>query len=198
MQLQTPSLQYLPQYAEALRRGWSPDNLRDEVRFKQLHEIENNPEAFVTSLDDPEAKGPKIVLADGSLVQRLPGFERWLWDGEFCGSIGFRWKPGTPELPPTCLGHIGYAVVPWKRGKGYATAALRLILPEAWAVGLPYIEITTDPGNEPSQRVILSNGGILIERFRKDDAYGGTESLRFRILRPKGANIAAAAPSQET
>jgi predicted acetyltransferase len=41
-----------------------------------------------------------------------------MWDGEFCGSIGLRWLPGTEELPPHCLGHIGYAVVPWKRRLG--------------------------------------------------------------------------------
>jgi predicted acetyltransferase len=187
MQLQTPSLHYLPHYADALRRGWSPDNQRDEVRLEQLHEIENNPEAFAASLDDPEGKGPPIALPDGSVVKRLPGFQRWLWDGEFCGNIGFRWKPGTPELPPTCLGHIGYAVVPWKRGKGYATAALRLILPEAWSLGLPYVEITTSPSNEPSQHVILANGGILIETFRTINAHGGAESLRFRIPRPEVA-----------
>jgi predicted acetyltransferase len=197
MQLKIPSLHYLPHYADALRRGWSPDNLRDEVRLEQLHEIENNPEAFAASLDDPEAKGPPIALPDGSVAQRLPGFQRWLWDGEFCGSIGFRWKPGTPELPPTCLGHIGYAVVPWKRGKGYATAALRLILPEAWSVGLPYVEITTGPSNEPSQRVIVANGGILIEKFRNIDAHGGAESLRFRIPRPEDADIAIMSPAPD-
>ena len=54
-----------------------------------------------------------------------------MWDGEFCGSIGFRWQPGTSTLPPYVLGHIGYAVVPWKRGRGYATQALALLLPEA-------------------------------------------------------------------
>jgi predicted acetyltransferase len=52
-----------------------------------------------------------VALPDGTMVPRLPGFWRWLWDGEFCGSIQFRWQPGTPDLPPTCLGHIGYSVV---------------------------------------------------------------------------------------
>jgi len=41
-----------------------------------------------------------------------------MWDDEFAGSIGFRWQPGTSALPPHCLGHIGYAVVPWKQGRG--------------------------------------------------------------------------------
>jgi predicted acetyltransferase len=122
-----------------------------------------------------------VRLPDGSLVERLPGFHRWIWDGEFAGSISFRWKNGTPDLPPTCLGHVGYAVVPWKRGRGYAKTALSLILPEARGVGLPYIEITTDVDNVASQRVIEANGGTLIERFNKGPVYGSGEGLRFRI-----------------
>jgi predicted acetyltransferase len=76
-------------------------------------------------------------------------------------------------------------VVPWKRRRGYATEALRLILPEARSEGLPYVEITTDEENVASQRVIIANGGTLIEKFNKGPAYGNAEGLRFRIiLRP--------------
>jgi predicted acetyltransferase len=110
-----------------------------------------------------------------------------MWDGEFCGAIGFRWQPGTTDLPPYCLGHIGYSVVPWKQRRGYATLALRLILPLARAEGLPFVELTTDAANIASRRVIEANGGVLIERFRKPAVYGGAESLRFRILVMKPA-----------
>jgi predicted acetyltransferase len=132
-------------------------------------------------MEDLEAKGPPVTLPDGSTVKRLPGFRRWLWDGEFCGSIGLRWQPGTTELPPYCLGHIGYAVVTWKQGQGYAKSALGQLLPEAKAVGLPYVEITTDLGNVASQRVILANGGVLVEQFTKPPQFGGKPGLRFRI-----------------
>jgi predicted acetyltransferase len=104
-----------------------------------------------------------------------------MWDGEFAGSIGLRWQPGTTELPPTCLGHIGYVVVADKRGRGYATQALRQILPEARAVGLPFVELTTDVDNVPSQRVILANGGVEVERFTKPAEYGSGPGIRWRI-----------------
>jgi len=52
---------------------------------------------------------------------------------------------------------------------------------KARAHGLPYVELTTNPDNIPSQRVILANGGRLVERFRKAAAYGEDEALRFRI-----------------
>jgi predicted acetyltransferase len=80
------------------------------------------------------------------------------------------------------LGHIGYAVVPWKRGRGYATRALALLLPEARKEGLTYVELTTDADNLPSQKVISNNGGVVIERFDKGDAYGGGDTLRWRIV----------------
>ncbi|HKE36859.1 MAG TPA: GNAT family N-acetyltransferase [Candidatus Baltobacteraceae bacterium] len=181
MILVKPALEYLPAYADALARGWSPDTIRDEARFEELREIENDANAFLARQDDPEGKSGPVRLPDGSFVTRLPGFHRWLWDGEFAGSIGFRWQPGTPELPPTCLGHIGYTVVPWKRGRGYAKIALAMILPEARAQGLPYVDVTTDVDNVASQHVVLANGGVLVERFRKSAQYGGGDGLRFRI-----------------
>jgi predicted acetyltransferase len=178
-----PSLDYLPSYVEALKRGFSPDNVRGEAAaIEQLARIEADASGFVASLVDREAKGDPITLADGSLVPRLPGYSRWMWDGEFCGSIGFRWKPGTEALPPTCLGHIGYSVVSWKRRLGFATEALRQILPDARAEGLRYVEITTDLGNEPSRRVIEANGGVLVEEFTKPPELGGTPGLRYRIM----------------
>jgi predicted acetyltransferase len=104
-----------------------------------------------------------------------------MWDDEFCGSIGFRWQPGTSSLPSHCLGHIGYSVVPWKRRRGYATKALALLLAEARQECLAYVEITTDPDNLASQKVITANGGLFVERF-KADTYGDKEELRFHIV----------------
>ncbi|MEQ9334752.1 GNAT family N-acetyltransferase [Thalassobaculum sp.] len=184
--LVVPSLATLPSYRDALRRGWSSDNLRPQAGAEQLARAERDPHAFVAALDDPEGRGGPVTLPDGSVVPRLPGFRRWIWDGEVCGSIGFRWQKGGTALPPHVLGHIGYAVVPWKRGRGYARTALGLLLAELRAAGMPaagltHVELTTDPGNPASQRVITGNGGYPVERFAKLDAYGGGETLRFRI-----------------
>jgi predicted acetyltransferase len=178
-----PALAELPAYKAALERGWSPDNVRGKAAAdEQLQKIAADPAAFVASLDDPEGDGAPVTLPDGSTVKRLPGFIRWIWDDEFCGSIGFRRQPGTPELPSYVLGHIGYAVVPWKENRGCATKALGLLLPEARARGLRYVELTTKPDNVPSQRVVTANGGVLVERFQKGAEYGGGEALRFRIM----------------
>ena len=105
-----------------------------------------------------------------------------MWDGEFSGSIGFRWQQGTEALPPTCLGHIGYSVVPWKRGRGYARRALAELLQDVESRGLRYVDITTAPDNFPSQRVIEANGGVLVEEFVTPAALGGVRELRYRIF----------------
>jgi predicted acetyltransferase len=180
--LVAPSLERLPRYVAALERGWSPDNVRLETAAREhLERIGADAAAFVASLDDPEAKGAPIALPDGTRVPRLPGFTRWIWDDDFCGSIGFRWRPGGSTLPEYVLGHIGFAVVPWKRGRGCATEALRLMLPEAKARGLAYVELTTLPENKASQHVITVNGGRHVRTFDKSPHYGGGQTLLFRI-----------------
>jgi predicted acetyltransferase len=182
MKLVSPSVEHLPSYVFALESGWSPDHLRGaESAREQLISIVSDPEAFLAGLAVRSTNGQLVTLPDGSKVPRLPGFRRWLWDGEFCGSIGLRWQPGTSALPAYVLGHVGYSVVPWKQRRGYATEALRQLLPAARAEGLEYIEITTDPDNFASRRVVERNGGMLVEPFTRPAAYGGTPALRYRI-----------------
>lgn len=181
--LVTPSPEHLPAYTEALRRGWSPETMRPEASAEQLDAIDRDATAFLARCDDPEGKGPPVVLPDGSTARRLPGIVRWIWhEGSFAGTVGMRWQPGTTDLPPHVLGHAGYAVVPWHRGKRVATNALALMLPEARRRGLAHVDLTTDGDNLPSQAVILHNGGVLVERFRKPAAYGSGEALRYRIM----------------
>src|SRR5689334_18759630 len=159
MELVQPAVEHLESYTAALERGWSPDNFRPEAGREELEEIRQDPAKFIAEQTDPDGNGPPVTLPSGDVVQRLPGYHKWMWDGEFCGSIGLRWQPGTAALPPHVLGHIGYSVVPWKQRRGYATRALQLILVDARAEGLPLVELTTDVSNLASQRVIEANGG---------------------------------------
>ena len=157
VELIEPSLVRLPGYLAALEAGWSPDTTRD-VSGEQLEAIRDDAEAFVRELVTRE--GGIITLADGTKVPRLPGRVFWIWDGNFSGAINLRFVPGTEALPPHVSGHVGYAVVPWKRNRGYARQALGLLLPIARGVGLQRLLISCDEDNLPSRRVIESNGGV--------------------------------------
>jgi predicted acetyltransferase len=181
MELRTPTVDLLPSYEEALRRRWSPNTMRPGAADDELEWVERDPEGFVASLTDRDGAGPPVVQPDGSVATRIPGFRLWMWDGEVVGSIGLRWVPGTHDLPAYVSGHVGYAVVPWRQRRGYATSALRQLLPHAVAEGLSYVELTTDVDNVASQRVILANGGVETERFTFPDSHGGGQGIRYRI-----------------
>jgi len=157
IELVAPSPERLPGYEAALEKGWSSDTTRD-VSQEQLTALRADPGSFIEGLTDQDGT---VTLADGRIVPRLPFHLFWIWDGEFCGSIMLRFQPGTEELPPYCLGHIGYSVVPWKQRRGYATAALGLLLPIAKAEGLERVLITCKDTNLASIKVIEANGGVL-------------------------------------
>jgi predicted acetyltransferase len=181
MELVRPTDAHLPSYIAALERHWSPDTENAEGWRRWLDRARSDPDGLLANADDPNGEGPPVTLPDGTTVRRLPSRSRWMWDGEFAGSISLRWQDGTTELPPTCMGHVCYSVVPWKQRRGYATAALTLMLPLAAEAGLPWVDITTDLDNGPSQKVILANGGYLVEEFRKLAVYGGGPARRYRI-----------------
>ncbi len=76
-------------------------------------------------------------------------------------------------------GHIGYGVKPSERRKGYATEILRLGLKQAWKLGIKKVLVTCDESNVGSKKVIEANGGIFINKTKKD----GVTKLRFWIYK---------------
>ena len=82
MDLVWPEKRYLPGYVQALEQGWSPDNLRPQAALDELARITEDPAGFVAQQVDRDAKGPPIVLPDGSQAARLLAMDvgrRVLW-----------------------------------------------------------------------------------------------------------------------
>lgn len=171
-----PAREFLDGFVDAVSRGWSPSTGDPEAGRRAVAKVRADADAYLASLEDREAHGAPNFGPKGEVWPRIPGFARWLWDGEFCGSISLRWVKASNSLPPHVTGHIGYSVVPWKQRRGYATQALALLLPEAKALGLAHLDITTTADNPASQKVIVANGGVLI-----DEAFA-TEHLSPRLL----------------
>ncbi len=159
LRLVMPGLNYLDGYAAALARGWSPDTGKD-VSAAQLAQVRADRAGFVANMARLDVG--TLVQPDGTLKERISGRIAWLWDGEFYGVINYRYLHGTEDLPAHVSGHVGYAVVPWKQRRGYATRALGLMLPIARQDGLRRALITCDFDNEASRRVIEAHGGAFV------------------------------------
>ena len=96
------------------------------------------------------------AFGDGAIFAVTDG------DGAFVGSMELRLGP-RPDL-----GDVGYLIAPWARGRGYATAALRLLV--AWGVselGLNRIEWRAYVGNDASRKV-AEKAGFTMEGVQRD------------------------------
>jgi predicted acetyltransferase len=93
-----------------------------------------------------------------------PGWVESTWlladvDGTVVGRSSIRFELN--EFLRTKGGHIGYAVRPVHRRRGYATEILRQSLVVARAGGVGRALVTCDDDNVGSAAVIEANGGVL-------------------------------------
>jgi predicted acetyltransferase len=94
---------------------------------------------------------------------RVQETEFWLIaDGKLIGRSKLRHRL-TPALEREG-GHIGYAVRPSERRKGYGTLILKLTLEKAANLGFQKVLATCDTENTGSARIIEKNGGKFAAR----------------------------------
>ncbi len=134
-------------YCEAFRAANEPPRPLEELAYRDFP-------AFIQQLRD-HAQG--LDLPEGF----VPYTTFWLVrDGrEILGNSTLRHTLNARL--ENLGGHIGYAIHPLERGKGYATLQLRLVLEKARERGLQRVLITCDTDNSASAQVIRKNGGVL-------------------------------------
>ncbi|MBI1351272.1 MAG: GNAT family N-acetyltransferase [Actinomycetales bacterium] len=180
MDLRAPSLELLDGYLDAVRRGWMGDRVLFGSAENLLAMADRDRGAVLSRLADRSRSGIRF-LADGTTASALPAIFRWMWDGEFAGSIDLRWPAPGEALPEDVPGHIGFGTVEWRRGRGYATRALALMLHLAREQGLSEVLIVTDVDNDASQRVVERNGGVRGKSVTLPQRIGGGRAYRWRI-----------------
>jgi predicted acetyltransferase len=101
-----------------------------------------------------ESKG--IDLRDGKVPATMfYGFV----NGEIVGRIHVRHYLNDFLLK--CGGHVGYAIAPRFRKRGYATEMMRQVLPICRSLGIKKMLVTCDDTNMASWKIIESFGGRL-------------------------------------
>lgn len=156
-----PSLLNLSGFEDALAKGWSPDPRRQKDKAyveAELDMLRNDRAGFLASFTSGDVVATSVSSREPQRIILRPF---WIWDGEFCGYITLRHLPETSQLPLHLPGHVGYSIVPWKQGRGYATQALRLLLPITAQAGFKRISIICNEDNLASRRVIEKLGGVL-------------------------------------
>ncbi len=153
MKLVLPSIEYKESFLEAL----------EEFRKTQTQDIENSLvkrygesadfDAFITKLRG-EMEGK--FLPEGY----VPHTVFWLTHcGKFIGWLNIRHRLNN-HLEEVG-GHIGYAIRPSERGKGYGNKILELALPKARELGITDVRITCNADNIRSAKIIEKNGGVF-------------------------------------
>jgi predicted acetyltransferase len=123
---------------------YTVDTLADPRTFEEFC-------SYTAALADPHTPRPSDWVT---------GTYLWMVDDDtVVGRISLR-----HSLTPWLLevgGHVGYAVRPTARRRGYATAALGLMRRVAAEHGIDPVLVTCDDDNVGSRKVIEANRGVL-------------------------------------
>jgi predicted acetyltransferase len=151
IRLELPHLRYEASFRNALAQ-FDADTDDTTVHYRRIDPERLDFSAYVQErLDEMHTpSGPGRVTAT----------EFWIIDEEgYAGRMSLRHELN--DYLARYGGHIGYDVVPDRRGRGYATEALAQCLDHARTLGLERVFLTCSDGNIASQTVIERNGGVL-------------------------------------
>lgn len=115
-------------------------------------------DAYKEWLLEQDAWSRGMNLPDGYVPQII----YWLLADGVPAGIG-KIRMGLNAHSRAIGGNIGYAIALPHRGKGYATAFLRMLLEKANEHGVSEKLLTVEKYNPASRKVIEKNGGIMIK-----------------------------------
>ncbi len=153
MKLISPTLDYKDQFLEALAA----------LRTEDTHGF------WDYCMDPTDVEGYLHMTARHAQGQDLqegwvPASTFWLIDnGKWVGHCNIRHKLTT--VLEQRGGHIGYAIHPAERRKGYGREILRLALKEARKLSIDRAMVTCESDNDASRKIIESNGGVLDDEY---------------------------------
>jgi [ribosomal protein S5]-alanine N-acetyltransferase len=113
-------------------------------------------------------------------------FQQWcphavVLDVQLIGHAGFHGPPGVNSAENPQAVEYGYTIYPAWRGRGYATAAAKMLmdLAEEWA-GIRHFVLSVSPDNEPSLAIVRKFG--FVRTGEQMDAEDGLEHI-FELVR---------------
>lgn len=165
-----PSVASGASFLEAVRELPEADQNQLLYTGEPLETVERDLPAYVRRLLDREtAPVPPLV----------PDTISWAAVGDrIVGRLSFRHVLN--DFLRQVGGHIGYAVRPSDRGRGYAAEMLRRALATERARGIGELLVTCSEDNGASIRVIIRHGGVLSGHHDSEDGTPRTLHLWIR------------------
>lgn len=155
LRLILPTKKYLNSFALGIKES-RPENAQPFNSHFRIFKTKKDFPVYIKKMTD-DRQG--VNLDPGHVPQTI----YWAMAGEkFVGILKLRHR----LWPENIASHIGYAVVPSERKKGYATEMLRLGLKKAKKLGIKNIIVSCEVSNIPSRKVIERNHGVLNKKIR--------------------------------
>ncbi len=149
LELVLPSEKYKESFLNVFNE-YTGDEIKDHFNLSKF-----DPD-FSKFLENLKNEREGKYLKEGYVPQTI----YWLVKGDrFIGRVGIRHK--LTEKLKIVGGHLGYAIRPSERGKGYGSLALTLGLPKAKELGLDSVLITCKSTNIASKKIIEKHGGVF-------------------------------------
>lgn len=145
--------------------------------YEMLQEIAKDDNGFINSVNGMTFVEYQQWLIQNDAISRGEGLEDWMvpqsvfWLFKDDRPVGFgKVRHSLTNKLRIEGGHIGYAIRPAERNKGYGTILLEKLLKEAKKLGIEKALITVRLHNYASLKVAIKNKGV-IERIDKERYY---------------------------